>query len=126
MRAISERPEPMRPATPTTSPGCTRNEIPSHHAGLAEARHGQDGRTRTRGRLAGRVDLVDRAADHERDQPIDGHLGPWPAADDVPVAQDGDPVAQPHHVAQDVADVDDRDATGAKPPDLGEQALALA
>ena len=44
----------------------------------------------------------------------------------MPVAQDGDRVAQPHHVAQDVADVDDRDAPGAKPPDLGEQALALA
>ena len=58
----------------------------------------------------GGIELVDGAADHQRDQPLDGHLGLRRRADDMAVAQHDDVVAQPHDVAEDVADVDDADA----------------
>ena len=48
------------------------------------------------------------------------------AADHLPVAQHDDVVAEPHHVAEDVADIDDRDALRAQPLDDLEQPFGLA
>ena len=47
-------------------------------------------------------------------------------ADHVPVAQHDDVVAQAQHVAEDVADIDDRDALRAQPVDDVEEAVGLA
>ena len=126
MRAISERPEPIRPGDADDLARLHRERDVLDHARLGEPAHLQHRRARAGCRLARRIDLVDRAADHQRDQPVDGHLGLGRAADDMAVAQHGDVVAQAHHVAQDVADVDDADAARPQPADLREQALGLA
>ena len=53
-------------------------------------------------------------------------LGPRTRRRPPAVAQHDDVVAQPHHVAEDVADIDDRDALRAQPADDLEQPLRLA
>ena len=64
--------------------------------------------------------------DHQRDQPVDRTARSARLADDAAVAQHRDVVAEAHHVAEDVADVDDRDALGLEPADEREEALGLA
>ncbi|MEZ5863168.1 MAG: hypothetical protein R3D25_03510 [Geminicoccaceae bacterium] len=76
--------------------------------------------------VAGREQVLDLAADHERDQRIDGDFLAWPAADQMAVAQHLDGVADAQHVAQDVADVDEGDAQRAQPLHDGEELLGLA
>ena len=54
-------------------------------------------------------ELIDRPTDHQSHQTLDREVGPRARPDNPAVAQHDDVVAKPQNVAEDVADVDNRD-----------------
>src|SRR2546430_677473 len=78
------------------------------------------------GALAGRVQRLDRPADHRRDQAVVVELGHRRAGGVPAVAQYGHPVADLEHLLQVVADIHDRVAVVAQLPDPAQQGGGLA
>ena len=94
MRASSVRPEPISPKTPSTSPPCSAKLDVLDDAGRGE-RLGREQHARQRLRPARRIELIDRAADHQGDHAGECRTRRFgPAADQLAVAQDGDVVGE--------------------------------
>ncbi len=74
---------------------------------------------------AGRVEVVDLAADHRRDDPPLAELRALQLGDLLAVAQDGRAVAHPHHLGDPVGDEDHRRAGVAEPVEHAEEAAGL-
>ena len=68
---------------------------------------------------------IERPANHLLDQRLDRHLGGLVGRDEVPVAQDENPVRDAGDLVEAVADVDETDAFGLQPADLFEKPLGL-
>ena len=76
-------------------------------------------------RRAGGKELLDAAAEHSSDHPLDREVGDRSGSDELPVAQHRHVVGQRLHVAEDVRDVDDRLAVGGQPADQLEEPRRL-
>ena len=116
----------MRPDTPSTSPSLRSNEMSLTTPGCETPRTRQGRAARSGARLPLGKELIDRPTDHQRHEPFDGEVGARTRADHLAVAQHHDVVAKPQDVAEDVADVDDRDPLPAQPIDDLEQPFGLA
>ncbi len=113
MRASSERPDPMRPDTPSTSPGLSSNDTSLTISRLRDASHGQSHAVRRRDRFPLGKEPIDRPTDHQRHETFDCEISPRAISDHPPVAQYDDGVGKLKDVAEDVTDIDNRDALGA-------------
>ena len=105
-RAISVRPLPTRPASPTISPARTSKEMSWKAGGRLSPRTASTTGASAGGGVRGREGDVERAPEHRRHQAVGGLLGGRRRLDVAPVLEDGDRVAQGEHVAEDVRDVD--------------------
>ena len=79
-----------------------------------------------RGQVRAQERADQSSTDHQRHQTLNREVGPRTLADHSSVAQHDDVVAKTQDIAEDVADVDNRDALRAQPTDNLEQALRLA
>ena len=93
---------------------------------MRDVAHGQSRAVWLGARFALGKEPIDRPTDHQRHQTLNREVGPRTLADHSPVAQHDDVVAKTQNIAEDVADVDNRDALRAQPTDNLEQTLRLA
>ena len=121
----SERPAPTSPASPTTSPGATSSETFSNAPGRLKSRTRRTASPIVARPVVRRIEVLELAADHQRDQARAVEVGDHARRRRVPVAEDRDAVGEREELAEAVRDEDRRDALGAQPPDEPEERLDL-
>ena len=126
--ATSVRPDPNKPASPTTSPGLS-DEIERRHDAPAPQSLGQKDRLPlnrcVRAGFEALLGLHELAPEHERDQSQPRQLPGRSRPDEAPVAQHGYAIGDPVHLIDEVGDEDDRDAARLEIAQDAEQKLGL-
>ena len=106
--ATSVRPEPTRPAKPSTSPSRTSKFTSCERTATPEP---FDAEGDLAGSVSGAVEEVgELAADHVADQRHLGDVGVGVRGDVLAVAEHGDPVAELEHLVEAMADEQHGDA----------------
>ena len=120
--STSERPEPTSPARPTISPARTVNPIPANSPGRVRSSTSSTTGAVLQDLLAGREDVLDRAAGHQPDEFLGRRLaGVQAGGDGGAVLQHGDAVADLADLLEPVRDVDDGHAARGEAADDPEQ-----
>ena len=121
--ASSVRPAPSRPVRPRVSPRRKANETSAYSPRRVRPAHLQHDRGRRQ--IAPAQDGLEGLAGHQLGQPRLGHAGGREDADEPPVAQDGDALADLEHLGQAVADQDHGDAVGGEAADDLQERVGL-
>ena len=126
---VSERPEPSKPARPSTSPARTDSDTSTSWCRRVSPRRRAAPRRAPAGRAeAGEpsANLGDVPTEHRGDHLELGRLGDRAGPDPPAVAQDRDPVGDLEHLVEVVADEEQGDAGAAQASDHPEQLGHLA
>ena len=126
--ATSVRPDPSKPASPTTSPGLQRQIERRHDAPPPQSLGQKDRLPLNRCVRAGfeaLLGLHELAPEHQRDQFQPRQLPRRGRPDQAPVAQHGYAVGDPVHLIDEMGDEDDRDAARLEIAQDAEQQLGL-
>ena len=129
--AISVRPEPSSPASPSTSPGVDLEVEGLHDAGLPQVLHAQHRLAGAPGRqllllLAHALQVLERLPQELRHELHLGQAGGLELAHQLAVAEDGDAVRHRVHLLEEVGHEEDGVPLGLELPHDREELLHLA